>query len=256
MEKISISAVVLCKDEETILDKCLKSLSFCTEIIIIDDFSQDNFEKIANKYKAQIYKKSLGEDFASQRNFGLEKAKHEWILFVDADEIVSPQLAEEITNLLSTNILFNAFYIRRRDFFWNTELQYGELETARTTGFIRLVKKGRGSWRGKVHEVFITEGNVGKLNHLLAHYPHQTVTEFLRSVNTYSSLRAKELFETGKKTNFLEIILYPLGKFIWTYLIKGGFRDGSAGFAYSFFMSFHSFLVRAKLYQYSEIDKK
>lgn len=256
MEKLRISAVVLCKNEGTILDRCLKSLSFCDEIIVIDDFSEDSSAQIAKKYNARVFQKNLEEHFADQRNFGLEKTNHEWVIFVDADEEITPELAEEITSLLSTDISFSAFYIKRRDYFWNTEVKYGEVAQARRVGFIRLVKKGKGHWQGKVHEVFITKGTIGQLNHFINHFPHPTITDFLKDINIYSSLRAQELRTQRKKTNIFEIITYPVGKFIWTYFLNRGFADGAAGFAYSFFMSFHSFLVRAKLYQYTEVDKK
>lgn len=254
MEKVSISAVILCKNESTILERCLQSLSFCEEIILIDDFSEDNSLEIARKYNAHLYQKKLEEHFASQRNFGLEKAHNEWVLFIDADEEVTTELAQEIKSLLSTRIQYDGFYIKRRDYFWGKEIFFGEVEKARRTGFIRLVKKGKGTWKGKVHEEFIPKGNVGQLVHFINHFPHQSVTDFLKDVNVYSSLRAKELAEQGKKTNVFEIIFYPLGKFILTYFLKKGYADGVAGFIYSFFMSFHSFLVRAKLYQYTEIE--
>jgi hypothetical protein len=104
-----------------------------------------------------------------------------------------------------------------------------------------------------VHEEFkVTsyELRVTSLKGYLNHYPHPTVKEFLQEVNFYSTLRAKELFAQGKKTGIFAILFYPLGKFILTYFLKMGFLDGPPGFAYAFFMSFHSFLVRVKLYQY------
>ncbi len=264
-----ISAVVLTKNEENNIERCLKSVAFCDEIIVIDDYSTDNtlgqISKIKyqnNKLKIKIFKRQLNEDFARQRNFGLEKATGDWVLFLDVDEEVSEELKKEIQNLLVSyhslsRETISAFYIKRRDFWWGRELKWGEVKKIREQGSIRLVRKKSGEWVGKVHEEFKLKTQNSKLKTLknyINHYPHPTLKDFLQEINFYSTLRAKELFNQRKKTNILEIIFYPLGKFILNYFIYLGFLDGPAGFAYAFLMSFHSFLVRAKLYQYERID--
>ncbi len=184
------------------------------------------------------------DDFGHARNEGLAKAKNEWIFYIDSDEVVSSELQKE----LGGELVSDAYYISRRDFFWGRELKYGETQTARSQGIIRLVKKGSGKWSGKVHEVFEAKGRVGRLKGSINHYPHQTIAEFLASINEYSTLRAEELYTSGVLSNVYQILIYPFGKFWYTYIIKLGFLDGPAGFVYSFMMSFHSFLVRSKLY--------
>lgn len=260
---MKISAVVLTKNEEKTIERCLSSLDFIEEVIIIDDFSSDQtIKKIEefrkrSKMKVKIFQRRLNNDFAQQRNFGLNKARGDWVFFIDADEEVSDNLKFEIRNLKFDN---DAYYIKRRDFFWGREIKYGEIKKVRNKGIIRLVKKNSGKWEGKVHENFKIQGyaqfrpglgfKAKTLKNFLNHYPHQTLKEFLEEINFYSSIRAKELFEQGRKTNIFEIIFYPLGKFILNYFFYFGFLDGPAGFIYAFFMSFHSFLVRAKLFQY------
>lgn len=258
-----LSAIILTKNEEHNLTRCLKSLSCVDEIIIVDDLSEDKTIEIAERYKAQVYQNNLKGDFAQQRNFGMEKAKGDWLLFIDADEEVTKELAEEIKRVVSlTNKktseseLISAYAIKRRDYFWETELKHGEVSKIYNYGLIRLVRKGAGSWKGNVHEEFITKGQTETLSAFLNHYPHPTVKDFLHHINIYSTLRARELYAQGKKSSLFELITFPCGKFIWTYFVKAGFWDGPAGFTYAFFMSFHSFLVRAKLYQYIEIDPK
>lgn len=250
---MKLSAVVLTKNEEKNIERCLKSLDFCDEIIVIDDYSTDNTKNQISKIKNQndklnikIIEKHLNNDFAAQRNFGLNKASNEWILFIDADEEISGNLKLEIENL---KFNFDAYYLKRRDYFWNQELKYGEVKKVREQGIVRLVKKNSGTWMGTVHEVFHTANKVGQINSFLNHYPHPTLKEFINDINNYSSIRAEELFNRGTKTNILEIIFFPMLKFIYNYFLNLGFLDGSAGFTYAFMMSFHSFLVRAKLYQ-------
>ncbi len=274
---MKLSAVVLTKNEEKNIEKCLMSLLFCDEIIVVDDYSTDNTKnqilKINppaggqnDKLNIKIIEKHLNNDFAQQRNFGLSKATNDWVLFIDADEEISQELKREIIELDSRhsqtwlerltfrlrgndNNIPNAFRIRRRDYFWNQELRFGEVKKVRNSGLLRLVKKNSGKWMGTVHEVFHTAKNVSRLNSFLNHYPHQTLKEFISDVNNYSSIRAEELFQRGSKTNIFEIIFFPFGKFIYNYFLNFGFLDGPAGFTYAFMMSFHSFLVRAKLYQ-------
>ena len=126
----------------------------------------------------------------------------------------------------------------------------------RNLGIIRLIKKGSGKWFGKVHEEFRSDGQIGRLDSFLNHYPHPTVKEFLKEINFYSTLRARELRDQGEQASIWKVIFFPFTKFVLTYFIKLGLLDGPAGFAYAFFMSFHSFLVRAKLYQYTKINSK
>ena len=253
---MNLSAVVLTKNEEKNIDICLRSLTFCMEIIVVDDNSTDNTENSAKKYNVIFLKRPLNNNFAAQRNFGLEKATGDWVLFIDADEVITAELALEIQNTLNAPGKKNGFALKRRDFWWGKELKHGETLAARSQGFVRLVKKGCGIWSREVHEVMQVSGEVGHLKYFINHYPHPTIKCFLEKINTYTSMRAQELLKSGKTTNTFQIITYPLGKFILTYFIKLGFLDGPAGFTYAFFMSFHSFLVRAKLYQYATFNEK
>ncbi len=249
-----LSTVILTKNEEKTIESAVKSASFADEIIIIDDNSADETTDIAEKFKCTVYKRALNNDFSSQRNFGMEKAKGEWVLFLDADEELSPALQKEIEQLLASNPKAQSFYIKRADLFWGTTLRHGEVKKAYAKGFIRLMKKGSGTWENAVHEEFKTTGTSSVLENYIHHYPHGNITEFIQSINYYSSLRSRELFKSGKRSSILEIIFYPFFKFIYTYFILQGFLDGPAGFVYSFLMSFHSFLVRSKLYQYEHIS--
>jgi len=247
---MKISAVILTKNEEGNLDRCLKSVSFCDEIVIIDDFSSDKTVEIAKRYKAKVCKRELNNDFSNQRQFAFNKASGEWLLFIDADEEVSLELKKDIKNVLfQGNQKIVAYYIKRRDIWWGRELRYGETQKVRNKGLIRLIKKNHGQWYGLVHEVLKTKEATSCLSGFLNHYPHPTLTEFINDINRYSSLRAKELFSQKKGTNTCQIIFYPFLKFLLNYFIYLGFLDKAPGFVYAFMMSFHSFLVRVKLYQ-------
>lgn len=244
-----ISAVILTKNEEKNIKKCLESIKWCDEIIIIDDKSSDKTLEIARKYKTIIYENPLNNDFSWQRNFGLSKASNEWVLFIDADEAVSDALAYEISNAITLkdqNLRnFNGFYIKRSDFMWGKVLKHGE------TGGIKLLRLGRkgcGIWEGKTHEKWKTEGLTGKLVNPILHFPHQTLGEFLKEINFYTDVRAEELKSKDVKVPSVSILFYPLGKFFLNFILKKGYMDGMQGLIFAIMMSFHSFLVRGKLW--------
>lgn len=239
-----ISAVVLAKNEEKNIVDCLETLSFCDEIIVVDDNSEDRTVEIAKKMGASVFTHSLHQDFGQQRNFGLEKARNQWVLFVDVDERVSQELKNEIvSSLRSTNV--NGYYIGRIDNMWGKSLMYGETGEIK---LLRLGKKETGAWVGKVHEQWKIKGKTKTFKNPLYHFPHRNMSEFLKEINYYTNIRSKELFDKGIKVKWYSIILYPKAKFILNYFIKLGFLDGVPGLIFAMTMSLHSFLVRSKLW--------
>lgn len=242
-----LSAVVLTRNEEENIVDCLESLSFCDEVIVLDDNSKDRTVEVAKKLGAKVFTHSLANNFSAQRNYGLERAKHEWILFIDADERVTEELKNEVFYLIKTrgrDKLLNGYLIERRDVMWGRELRYGETAN---TWLLRLARKGTGTWIGNVHEEWKIKG-IGKLENLLIHHPHPTITLFLKEINFYTDIRAHALYEGNVKTTWLAVIFYPAGKFLLNYVIRRGFLDGIPGFVVAAMMSLHSFLVRGKLW--------
>lgn len=252
-----ITAVILAHNDEKIIERAIKSVQFCDEVIVIDDESTDETVKRAEKAGAKVYRRALKGDFAEQRNYGLSKATGDWVLFVDSDEIVSTELRKELTNVMQSEDGIprqarddskergDGFYVRRRDFLFGKWLTHGETANVR---LLRLARKDVGRWTRPVHEVWEVNGEIGELMSPLLHYPHPSVNEFLTEVNDYSTRNAKYMFSKGVKTNWLQIIFWPKAKFIQNYLWRGGFMDGVPGFIVAMMMSLHSFLTRGKLY--------
>ncbi len=235
-----ISVVILAKNEERNIGDCLANLAWCSEIIVIDDYSTDKTSNIAKKYGVYIYKRHLNSDFASQRNFGLSKAANDWVLFVDADERISKLLSREILQK-TKNTNYGGFYIKRNDYFMGRELKYGE------TGNIKLLRLARkGKWKRKVHEYWDAGNNVGELKNPILHYHNQSLTEFIDKINNYSNIHAYENKKEGKYSNIWKIIFFPLGKFLYNFIFRLGFLDGVEGLIMAVMMSFHSFLSWSK----------
>ena len=239
-----ISAVILAKNEEKNLPGCLESIrQLANEIVVINDDSTDKTIEIAKKFGAKVFTHSLNNDFAQQHNFGLGKAKGDWVLFIDADERVTPDLKKEIISAVKKQNKAG-FYLKRQEFFNGKPLKYGET----VHYLLRLGRKGKGRWQREVHEVWQIKGEIGRLKNPLLHYSHPTLSEFIEHINRFSTLHAQLLFKEGVKPSLWRIIANPLAKFMQNYLFRLGFLDGTLGIIVALMMSFHSFLARAKLY--------
>jgi len=242
-----ISSVVLTHNDEATIAKTLGSLTWCEEILIIDDGSTDNTLSITRKFTSKIFKHPLDNDFAAQRNFGLSKAKNEWVLFIDSDEIVSPALAKEIREIAAPRQLAGTrndntvgYFIKRRDIMWGRELRHGEQGRMK---LLRLAKRDTGKWIRPVHEVWDIKGATLELQHPVLHFPHSSVAQYLGEINRYSTLNARYLYAQKIHVTWWQIVAYPLAKFFLNYFLRLGFLDGTAGAQVAIMMSMHSFLT-------------
>lgn len=240
-----ISAVIIAKNEEKQIVDCIERLSFCDEVIVIDDYSEDRTGEVAKRMGAKISKKRLSGSFSDQRNFGLEKARGEWVLFIDADERVSDQLASEIKDKTREESAVDGYFLKRSDHLWGKKMKHGELGSIH---LLRLARRNKGLWIGDVHERWNVKGPTDYLTNELFHFPHQTLTEFLTEINHYTTMRAEEIFKKKERVKPSDVVLYPVGKFFVNYILKAGFLDGIEGLVFAYIMSFHSFLVRGKVW--------
>lgn len=243
---MSISAVVLTKNNEQNLGPCLRSLKFIDEIIVVDDFSQDNTKVIAKKYGAKFFLKKLNSNWAGQRNFGLNKARNEWVIFIDSDEIVSPVLAKEIQTAIKNKDVAG-YYLKRQDVFLNHVLKYGEIGKVR---LLRLAQKKAGQWQRQVHEIWRISGKTKPLNQPLYHQRDLSLEQFIERLDKYSQIDAKSQLRENKVFSPWQLSK-PLGKFLDNFVLKQGFRDGFAGLIFAWLMSFYSLVLRVKVWEQS-----
>lgn len=249
---MKISAVVLAKNEERTLAHCLKTLTWCDEVIVIDDYSIDKTVKIARKYGAKVYSRHMDGDFSGQRNFGLSKARNEWVLFIDADERVNEQLRSEIKRKIE-NKKYDGYYLFRENYFLGKEVRWGEWKRAQRFSkwghnrLLRLGRRNKGVWVRKVHEHWDIKGKIGCLEAALVH-ERKSVSEVVENINLQSRLHAASNEAEKKNSNFARILVMPTAKFGMNYVIKEGFRDGVSGFVMAIMMSMHSFLAWSDLW--------
>lgn len=239
---MAISAVVLTHNSEKTIQKCLDSLSWCDEILVIDDDSTDKTRELAQKSK--VYQHKLNGNWAEQRNFALTKVKTEWVLYVDSDEIVSDLMRVNIQDHLQADNT-DGYFLKRQDKFLGKVLKHGETANVR---LLRLAKRDSGKWRRAVHEYWDISGTLGIIETPLIHDRDFNLTDFIDRLNKYTDIDAKELVNEGKAFKRLEL-LKPVGKFLDSYLFKLGFLDGFSGFVFAFLMSLHSLVVRIKTWE-------
>lgn len=243
-----VSLVILTKNEERNIKDCLKSVSWADELIVIDDYSIDRTVEIAKKLGAKVFQHRLNNNFAQQRNFGLNRAKGEWVFFLDADERATPALAREIKKEIKKENRY-AFLFKREDVFLGRSLKHGETAAVR---LLRLAKKD-GQWIRSVHEVWQTKWRTKELKNPLLHFSHPNLTQFIQQINFHSTLHAQALQKEGEKFSLISLLFKPKLKFCQNYFWRLGFLDGLPGLIMALGMSFHSFLAQAKLYQ---LEKK
>lgn len=245
-----ISLLLLTKNEEGNIRTNYTWLSKCpiiNEIVVIDDNSTDNtiaeLKKLQTKIcQVKIFSRGLDNDFSAQHNFGLSKTTNNWTLWLDADEQPEDRLVEHLNNFnfqQKTSFAFKRTYI-----FLDRELKHGETGNFFVT---RLFNKTQGNFINKVHEIWCSKDPTINVNLIIKHR-HQDLYSFLHKINFYTTIRAQELHQKGIKTSLFQIIFYPMGKFIYNYVFKLGFLDSTQGIILALSMSFHSFLVRAKLW--------
>lgn len=239
-----ITAVVLTHNSAKTLSRCLTSLTWCPQILVIDDNSTDDTRKIARHYGARIVIHPHTDNWAAQRNLAIKYASAPWLLYVDSDEEVSPSLKEQILHTLPRT-RHSGFYLRRLDYFLDHPLRHGETAAVK---LLRLAKKDAGTWARPVHEIWQVTGSVGLLSHPLIHRRRFTIDELIDRFNRYSDIDAAAHIKEGKTYRHWHL-LKPLAKFFHSYVYLLGFLDGLPGLYFALLMSYYSLCLRVKLWE-------
>ncbi|MBI2326326.1 glycosyltransferase family 2 protein [Candidatus Collierbacteria bacterium] len=225
---MGLSVIVLTNKKPVEIKRTLDSVSFADEVILIPD------------------RKVPLTDFSAARNSGLSKAKNDWVLFVDDDEVVSRALAKEIKAAIKSTTEFSGYYLRRLDKYHGQVLHHGETGN---TKIIRLGKKSAGRFFRSVHEVWKINGRVGALKNALIHERGELVAPFMGRMIRYSPLDAGQLNQENKPFAYWRLFLNPKAKFILNYFLEFGFLDGYLGLFQAYLMSVQSLTVRVFQWQ-------
>lgn len=241
---MKISAILITKNEEANLERCLQSVSWMDEIIIVDSNSTDQTIEIAEKFNAKIYSPKW-TGFGPAKQFALDKATGDWILSIDADEEISFTLKNEILQLLENDPPHEGYYIPRKTQFLGKWILFSGWYPDYV---LRLFKRSCGRFTDVlVHEKVEVEGATGKLHNPMMHYSYPTLEDYLRKLDQYSTLGAEELFKKGKKCSPYFLAIKPPFAFLRKILIQKGWRDGWEGFLIAYLTSTGTLLKYAKL---------
>lgn len=245
--KPGISACIITFNEEKRLPRCLHSLSFVDEIIILDSYSRDGTVQIAKKYGAKIYQRNF-TGYVDQKNHAIQLASFEWILVIDADEVVTDNLKNEIIEIIKNRKVVNyAYKIPRITYYLGKWIKHSGWYPDYTS---RLFQNGTSEFKGgKVHERLCVNGKTGKLKNRLEHYSYQNISQHLLRIEEYSTLIAMDKHENGEKASVPWAVAKSITKFVITYFLKFGFLDGSAGLVISVMAGYYNFLKYAKLWE-------
>jgi glycosyltransferase involved in cell wall biosynthesis len=243
MHKLSVTIIAGAEEEN--IRECLESVRWADEIIVVNNFTEDRTVEIAHEYTPRVFRRKW-EGFVSQKSYALEQATHEWVLSIDADERVSPELHSEISTIVKSDTPFNGFQIPRRSYFldrWITSCGW-------YPGYqLRLFRRTQSRIADRlVHEGFEVDGSIGRLTGDIIHYTHPTIKVTLQKANEYSSLRAMEKYQK-RKVSMVGVIFRPVLAFLQMFIGRRGYRDGAYGAMVSLIHAITYTLTMVKIWE-------
>lgn len=243
-QKTRISAVIITRNEERNIRRTLSRLFWCDEIIIVDSFSTDNTVAICREFGCKVYFKKF-EGYGAQKRHAVALASNDWVLCLDADEVLSPGLISEIEQTFQSQPDCAGYALPMNLVFLGREFRHG-----RDHGryFLRLFRKSLGNFnKAPVHERIELSGPVGKFKHPISHYSYDSLSHWLTKMDRYSTMGAQEALRRGKKKSGLQLIIALPYYFLRYYFLERNFLNGLEGFYWSVFNSYYHFTKYAKI---------
>ncbi len=244
MARPPLSVCVVAMNEERHIGACLRSADFADEWIVVDSHSTDNTRDIAAAAGARVIERDW-PGHVEQKNFALDAATHDWVLCLDADERISPELRAAILAALTRDELPDGFTVARRNHYMGRWIRHGGWYPDRK---LRLFRKSRGRWRGaNPHDRARVDGRVETLDGDLLHESYESIADHLRTIDSFTTIAAREKHGRGERARPFDLTLRPFAKFLHSYFIKAGFLDGFPGLVIAVTGSLYVFLKYAKL---------
>lgn len=254
MNSCQISVAIISFNEENRIFRTLESVAgLCTEIIVIDSGSSDNTVKIAENFGAKVFVEKW-QGFAEQKNLALTKCSKDWILFLDCDEVLTPEIRFEIAGNVCIRKDINGYVMNRRSVYCGKVMQYAWQPDKK----LRLVRRNSNPrWIGDlVHESLNVDGKIFEMQGEILHYSYDSMkTHFLKTVE-YSKLSADEYYQQGRRTSLSNLFINPFVAFINMYIRRGAFKDGKLGLVASFSSMMGTFIKYAMLYEKQIVEKE
>jgi len=249
-----ISAVIITKNEEANIKRCLDSLSFADEIIVVDSGSLDRTEEICKEYENLSFLKTDWLGFGLTKQYGIDKASNDWIFSIDADEEISAELSEKLRTMIHDMDESNAYYIKRKTFYIGKFINYCGWQRDYV---LRLFNRKYGKFNSNmVHESVVHSGTIFKVDEPLYHYSYPDLEAHINKINLYTSIAARESFEKGKKTTIISGFFHGFFRFFNMYLFNLGFLCGKEGLLLCMISSFGVSLKYFKLWSLNRFCRK
>jgi glycosyltransferase involved in cell wall biosynthesis len=237
---MTLSAVVICGNEEANIGDCLESLTWCDEIVVVDSQSTDRTVEIAKKYTDKVIVRAW-PGYVAQKQFALEQATGDWILSLDADERCTPALKDEIQRTLANPGDVNGFAVKRHVWYLGRWINHGGWYPDYK---VRLVRRGKARWTGiDPHDKLEAEGETRRLDGELIHFTYRDFSHQLKTIDKFSDVAVEEWIKEGRRFSWIKFWFHPPVKFFVCYVWKLGFLDGWAGLVIA---AASAFYVRTK----------
>jgi glycosyltransferase involved in cell wall biosynthesis len=241
-----LSVYMITYNNEETIERALKSVTWANEIVIVDSFSNDRTVEIGRKFTDKIIQRKW-PGHRDQYQYAADLTTHEWIMFVDADEEVSPELAEEIRKELSGEVeRVDGLFVYRRTFYLGRWIRYGGWYP---DGEIRLYRRNKGRWEGGLHAKVVVHGTVKSLKNQYLHYTYRNISDQIQTIDKYSGVAAEDMAQEGERFSFFKLLFHPPFRFIKEYFFKSGFRDGLPGLVVVISTMYYVFIKYAKLWE-------
>jgi glycosyltransferase involved in cell wall biosynthesis len=248
---MGLSVFIITKNNIATVERALKSaLDLKDELVAVDSHSTDGTTEILKKYADKVYQLDT-EDLREKYQFAQDRCGEEWVLFIDADEWLTPELKEEIRSVISSKCNeYDGYVVHRRNFYLGKEIKYGGWYPDRE---IRLYKKEKGRWEGGLHAKVVVNGRVGELRHKYMHTPYIDTAHQIRTINRYAEAYAQDLFRSNKHFSLLHMLIRPFLRFFRDYILKGGFLDGIPGLIIAVSTMYYVFMKQGKLWEIENV---
>jgi glycosyltransferase involved in cell wall biosynthesis len=243
---VKLTVTIITRNEAANVEAALQSVSWADEIVVVDSRSTDETVDIARRYATRVEIRDW-PGYSAQKNYAATLASNDWILSIDADERVTPELAREIRELLNRGPDAPGYRMSRLTWYLGRWLHSTDWYPDHQ---LRLYDRRVGRWNGlRVHESVTVQGRPGLLRHHIEHYAYRDVSDHVTSIDHYTTLIAEQWLEEGRRTNVLAAAIHPAMAFLRNYILRGGFRDGTAGFMVSVLNSYYVFMKLLKLWE-------
>lgn len=249
---MTLTVVISAFNEEKMIEDCLKSLkNIADEIVLINNSSHDKTEQIAKKFTSEVFTRPNDPvNLNKNKNFGFTKAASEWILSLDADERLTPELGREIKSAIKDSSM-NGYEIPRKNIIFGKWIRHSIWWPDHN---LRLFRKGKGAFAEKhVHEKLDVKGEIGKLENPMVHFNYQTVSQFVSKLNnSYTESEAENFIRNGKNIFWYDVIRWPVNDFLKTFFAQRGYKDGFHGLVLSLLQAFYALVFFAKVWEKKE----